>query len=271
MFEKILSAKPEGTSLLIIDTGDGGSRDLLLSYVQHRQQQQVPVTLVPSGQNAADLPGTSAPAGGQWQTVAELGAELEEALPAAGLPTHLLAIKEASCLVHWLGPATICHLMRRCCDRGHQVALVVSEEAVGEEWLSQLRHYATHVLIVDGAGRDLTVSGTYRFKAGKVETAVERVSLSAALQVTRVEPARPVQAAAAVPRPAPAAPLAPGLTTFSLQLSETEKQSRSRLILPYLRPEQGGGDSAPGTGQIFYQPDAADDWDEEDPDDDLDI
>ena len=46
------------------------------------------------------------------------------------------------------------------------------EEAVPEQWLAQLRHYATHVLSVEGAGRELTVSGTYRFKAGKGETAV---------------------------------------------------------------------------------------------------
>ena len=55
---------------------------------------------------------------------------------------------------------------------GHQVVLVVSEQALEEEWLSQLRHYATHVLIVEGTDRDLTVRGTYRFKAGKLETAV---------------------------------------------------------------------------------------------------
>ena len=48
----------------------------------------------------------------------------------------------------------------------------MAEEAVGEEWLSQLRHYATHVLTVEGSGRDITVSGTYRLKPGKVETAV---------------------------------------------------------------------------------------------------
>ena len=60
------------------------------------------------------------------------------------------------------------------------------------------------------------------------------MSLGAELQVSRVEPARSGPAAAAV-QSAPTAALAPGLTTFSLQLSETEKQSRSRLVLPYLR------------------------------------
>ncbi|XP_043222775.1 elongator complex protein 5-like [Amphibalanus amphitrite] len=281
MFEKILSVKPEGTSILIIDAGDGSYRHLLSSYVQHRQQQQVSVSWVPCGQSADELPGTSGSSAGpieqsdssdqDWETAEDIGRQLEAALPLPGPPARLLVVRDASRLLHWLGPTALCRLIRRSCDRGHQVVLGVLEEAVPEEHLSQLRHYSTHVLSVEGAGRELTVSGTYRFKAGKVETATERVSLSADLVVTRVEPARPVPAVPAAARAAPAAPLAPGLTTFSLQLSETEKQSRDRLVLPYLRPEQGGGDSGPGTGQIFYQPDAADDWDEEDPDDDLDI
>ena len=77
----------------------------------------MPVTVVPSGQSAADLPGTSAPTS-SWQTIPELRQELEGALPAPGPPACLLALQEASCLVYWLGPATLCQLIRRGCDRG---------------------------------------------------------------------------------------------------------------------------------------------------------
>ncbi|PNF33968.1 hypothetical protein B7P43_G04669 [Cryptotermes secundus] len=55
------------------------------------------------------------------------------------------------------------------------------------------------------------------------------------------------------------------LTTFKLSLGQQEKEARSQLVLPYLRINSEKG------GKVFYQPDAADDWDEEDPDDDLDI
>lgn len=55
------------------------------------------------------------------------------------------------------------------------------------------------------------------------------------------------------------------LTTFKLSLGQREKQARSQLVLPYLRVNSEKG------GKVFYQPDAADDWDEEDPDEDLDI
>ncbi|KAE8750757.1 hypothetical protein FOCC_FOCC002467 [Frankliniella occidentalis] len=59
------------------------------------------------------------------------------------------------------------------------------------------------------------------------------------------------------------------VASFRVSLSDKEKEDRNKLILPYMRtvdnpPEEGGG-------KVFYQPDAVDDWDDEDPDDDLDI
>lgn len=62
--------------------------------------------------------------------------------------------------------------------------------------------------------------------------------------------------------------------TFNLSLSDKEKEARSQVILPYTynkeRQECVLAKSV-GEGKIFYQPDEADDFDEEDPDDDLDI
>ncbi|KAF6212920.1 hypothetical protein GE061_010631 [Apolygus lucorum] len=55
------------------------------------------------------------------------------------------------------------------------------------------------------------------------------------------------------------------LTTFKLTLDDKEKESRRQVILPYLKTSGGGG------GKIIYEPDANDDWDDEDPDDDLEI
>lgn len=58
------------------------------------------------------------------------------------------------------------------------------------------------------------------------------------------------------------------LTTFKISLEDKEKESRDKLILPYLPKDDL--DQSQG-GNIFYQFDGSDDWDEEDPDDDLDI
>ncbi|KAF2904560.1 hypothetical protein ILUMI_01607 [Ignelater luminosus] len=63
------------------------------------------------------------------------------------------------------------------------------------------------------------------------------------------------------------------LSTFKIGLTEDEKKSRAEVILPYLPKEvvPGSGDNKINEGKIFYTFDEVDDWDEEDPDDDLNI
>ena len=61
--------------------------------------------------------------------------------------------------------------------------------------------------------------------------------------------------------------------TFNLSLTEEQKQARAQLQLPYLlddRIKQTQLDLGKKS-QIFYEADEADDLDEEDPDDDLNI
>ncbi|KAF0292693.1 hypothetical protein FJT64_009314 [Amphibalanus amphitrite] len=155
---------------------------------------------------------------------------------------------------------------------GHQVVLGVLEEAVSEEHLSQLRHYSTHVLSVEGAGRELTCQRHVPLQGrqggdGDGAGQSERRSGGDPCGAGAARPVRPGGGPGRSGRPS-------GARSDHLQPAARPRRrnmSRDRLVLPYLRPEQGGGDSGPGTGQIFYQPDAADDWDEEDPDDDLDI
>ncbi|KAF8583498.1 hypothetical protein K439DRAFT_50519 [Ramaria rubella] len=60
---------------------------------------------------------------------------------------------------------------------------------------------------------------------------------------------------------------------FNLSLTETQQHSRAQVPLPYAHEGQrvtsiGAG---PGPGAILYDPDSADDIDEDDPDEDLDI
>ncbi|KAL1915933.1 uncharacterized protein VTP21DRAFT_6321 [Calcarisporiella thermophila] len=58
------------------------------------------------------------------------------------------------------------------------------------------------------------------------------------------------------------------LTTFNLSLTEEQKRAKNQVVLPYTKAQQQGELSG---GTIFYEPDAEDDFDDEDPDDDLDI
>ncbi|KAK3932807.1 Elongator complex protein 5 [Frankliniella fusca] len=59
------------------------------------------------------------------------------------------------------------------------------------------------------------------------------------------------------------------VASFRVSLSDKEKEDRNKLVLPYMRT--GDNSQEEGGGKVFYQPDAVDDWDDEDPDDDLDI
>jgi len=67
--------------------------------------------------------------------------------------------------------------------------------------------------------------------------------------------------------------------TFNLRLTEGEKEARANTALPYILNESSKLaylDNSPvvvssGHGDVIYMPDDADDFDEEDPDDDLDF
>ena len=51
-------------------------------------------------------------------------------------------------------------------------------------------------------------------------------------------------------------------SSFNLNLSEKEKEDRSKVEMPYWKKKEA---------KIEYIPDENDDWDDEDPDDDLDF
>nr|XP_014331919.1 PREDICTED: elongator complex protein 5 [Bos mutus] len=64
--------------------------------------------------------------------------------------------------------------------------------------------------------------------------------------------------------------------TFNLHLSKKEREAKDSLTLPFqFSSEKQQALLRPGLGQatshIFYEPDAYDDLDQEDPDDDLDV
>jgi len=68
------------------------------------------------------------------------------------------------------------------------------------------------------------------------------------------------------------------LTTFSLATKQTEKEVKDKLVLPFYKDSQTGagqvkisGHSQQSGSKIYYEPDSGDDWDDEDPDDDLDF
>ncbi|KAF9358131.1 hypothetical protein BGX26_002422 [Mortierella sp. AD094] len=52
--------------------------------------------------------------------------------------------------------------------------------------------------------------------------------------------------------------------SFNLNLTDEQRRAKNETVLPYLKTQET-------TGAIYYEPDAADDFDDDDPDDDLTI
>ncbi|KAJ1676170.1 hypothetical protein EV182_008723, partial [Spiromyces aspiralis] len=64
--------------------------------------------------------------------------------------------------------------------------------------------------------------------------------------------------------------------SFNLRLTDEQRKAKESVELPYMKAQVAsaqmqGEREYQEAGQIIYQPDADDDWDEDDPDDDLEI
>ena len=111
----------------------------------------------------------------------------------------------------------------------------------------------------------------WRKKSGKVQYATEGFYLGskgliivAASQLTGEEPEPEVDMDESIAQPDPTANL-----SFNLSLTDNQRRAKDNVELPFMKVQQ----EPTGTsgGHIYYQPDAGDDFDDEDPDDDLDI
>ncbi|KAJ2889587.1 hypothetical protein GGI21_006515 [Coemansia aciculifera] len=108
--------------------------------------------------------------------------------------------------------------------------------------------------------------------SGTLASAMNNLDLSSPLEAqtsrgSTVEPAlaaaRPLQQQSQASSD-PAANL-----SFNLNLTDKQRRDKAEVALPYL--EARVADTAGGGGEIIYQLDEEDDWDEDDPDDDLEI
>jgi len=69
------------------------------------------------------------------------------------------------------------------------------------------------------------------------------------------------------------------LTTFKIGTNKSEKEVKNNLVLPFYTDQQKSNFQAGevklhdsvADNRIYYEPDSGDDWDDEDPDDDLDL
>uniref|UniRef100_A0AAX7U728 Elongator complex protein 5 n=1 Tax=Astatotilapia calliptera TaxID=8154 RepID=A0AAX7U728_ASTCA len=135
-------------------------------------------------------------------------------------------------------------------------------------------HLATSVITVAPGtkGDEAVAKITKRSKLGKVTQDEEIFSIKGDFSVTVVSKTSHAGRRQTEPEEQQMDPTAN--LTFNIRLSDTEREAKEKLALPFVFSKEKKTallQSGPGSGRILYEPDANDDYDQEDPDDDLDV
>lgn len=166
--------------------------------------------------------------------------------------------------------AVVCRLLHTLCQNCCLVIALLHADLHEDHVISQLDHVmptSVHVTSSSERGPRLQRAETvHRKRSGKVLSLTELFSVGENFTSLSAQEAHStgLSDVTALPSSDPAANL-----TFDLRLSSREKEARSHVVLPYTIQQTPGGEG--GRGQIYYQPDEADDFDDSDPDDDLDV
>ncbi|XP_061922169.1 elongator complex protein 5 isoform X1 [Entelurus aequoreus] len=133
---------------------------------------------------------------------------------------------------------------------------------------ASLCHLATSVITVAAGPNGNEAKITKRLKSGKVLQDEEIFTIKEDLTVIRQsKPSNAVQVQDQETDPT-------ANLTFNLRLSDAERDAKEKLPLPFVFSHQKKAallNTGAGRGRITYEPDANDDYDQEDPDDDLDV
>lgn len=187
-----------------------------------------------------------------------------------------LVIDSLSWVLRHLGTPTVCKTLQEL-KKGGAVRAVIGllhTDLHQQGSVGSVCHLATSVITVapgikgDGAVAKITK----RAKSGKVMQNEEIFSVKEDLTVIgQSKPTHlgPKQTGPEEQEMDPTANL-----TFNLRLSDTEREAKENLSLPFVFSKEKKSallHSGPGSGRILYEPDANDDYDQEDPDDDLDV
>jgi len=195
---------------------------------------------------------------------------------------HTVIIDSLSSLLAFHSPAAVCRALQRISDHPHvkQVVSVVHDDVHDDGTLTAVKHIMSSNIWVKTAptanqyrgicsvihrrpaGKILQEESHYRVDGGRLVT---RLAGDTTLAVIQVEQESSEHADA---------------SSFSLTLTPQQRKAKNELQLPYTHSaerkerELAGGahtHKPVAAGAIYYEPDDADDFDDEDPDDDLDI
>jgi len=165
-----------------------------------------------------------------------------------------------------------------------KLVAVLHEDCLEKDLVAAVEHSATSVLKVENTlkGEDRLVVLRHRKPGGRQVTSKELVSRGREGGI-RVRPYCEKPDKQEVEEEEDVEESINKLATFNLNTrKESEQEAKSALVLPFYTEEQkrvaGIGEqqievNIPGEkkGAIYYEPDSGDDWDDDDPDDDLDF
>nr|XP_045617159.1 elongator complex protein 5-like isoform X1 [Procambarus clarkii]XP_045617160.1 elongator complex protein 5-like isoform X1 [Procambarus clarkii] len=147
-------------------------------------------------------------------------------------------------------------------DNIEQLILYCGRDIMPESTLSAVCHITAavvHVLPTNPCSCRIIL----RKPSGKIIKVHEEFSLTQDLQVQDIHLTKSKEASCSL-ESANAVAILAAQTTFNLSLTDDQRVAKNNLLLPHTRIQSQGG-------EIHYTPDDVDDWDEEDPDDDLNI
>lgn len=187
-----------------------------------------------------------------------------------------LVINSLSWILRHVSPPAVCKTLHQL-KKGGAVRAVIGllhADMHQSGTVGSVCHLATSVITVAPGikGDEAVAKITKRSKSGKVTQDEEIFSIKEDLSVTVMSKpnyTRHKQTEPEEQQMDPAANL-----TFNLRLSDTEREAKEKLALPFVFSKEKKTallQSGPGSGRILYEPDASDDYDQEDPDDDLDV
>lgn len=185
-------------------------------------------------------------------------------------------IDSLSWILRHLSPPHVCKTLQQLRKGGAVRAIIglLHADMHQRGTVGSVCHLATAVISVSpGVKVDEAVAKTTkRAKSGKVTQDEEIFRINEDLTVAvlnKTSHPGPKQTDQEEPEMDPTANL-----TFNLRLSDTEREAKEKLALPFVFSKEKKMallQSGPGSGRILYEPDANDDYDQEDPDDDLDV
>ncbi|XP_028330919.1 elongator complex protein 5 [Gouania willdenowi] len=188
----------------------------------------------------------------------------------------LLVIDSLSWILRHASPLAVCRTLQQL-KKGGAVRAVVGllhADMHQRGTVGSVRHLASSVVSISPAlkGDEAVAKITKRSKSGKVTQDEVTFSINGDLTLTIHSKQNPPSLKPTEPEEQQTDPTAH--LTFNLRLSDAERQAKEKLSLPFVFSKEKKTallHSTQGSGRILYEPDANDDFDQEDPDDDLDV